>query len=341
LWELFVGIGGNNGDTTKLYFTAGIPGGGAIQSHGLFGVLSVSTAAATAAPAVNNAGIVSSACYASCSGNGVAGGSIAAIFGTNLTDGSSCVHATGCDQTFDNQRRLRTNMAGAQVTVNGSPVPIFYATPLTLGIQVPPGLTGSTATVQVTVNGQVSNTQTLTLAPVSPGIFTTNFQGTGAGAFTHNDAAGTPVDAQNPARPGETIVLYMTGLGQTTPAVAVGLVPTATTNTTATPTVTIDGLPAQVQFAGLSGCCVGLNQINFVVPAAVHTNTTVNAVVAISGAQSNTVTLAVGAPVSGTSSEPPAADPPPAQATTPPPSSNQPATPPPPAPIDPYDPYGY
>ena len=45
LWGLIVGNGGNGGDNHTLYFTAGVPGSGAIQSHGLFG--SISTVNAT------------------------------------------------------------------------------------------------------------------------------------------------------------------------------------------------------------------------------------------------------------------------------------------------------
>ena len=37
LWALTFGNGGNAGDRDKLYFTAGIPGGGQLEDHGLFG----------------------------------------------------------------------------------------------------------------------------------------------------------------------------------------------------------------------------------------------------------------------------------------------------------------
>lgn len=40
LWDLRFGNGTKAGDADKLYFTAGIPGGGALEDHGLFGSLS-------------------------------------------------------------------------------------------------------------------------------------------------------------------------------------------------------------------------------------------------------------------------------------------------------------
>jgi uncharacterized protein (TIGR03118 family) len=39
LWGLIFGNGGNGGDPNMLYFTAGIPGGGEVEDHGLFGVI--------------------------------------------------------------------------------------------------------------------------------------------------------------------------------------------------------------------------------------------------------------------------------------------------------------
>src|SRR5258706_400397 len=78
--------------------------------------------------------------------NPLAPGSIAAVFGSNLTDGTSCLPPS-CNPNFGMDGSLSTVMSGAQVAVNGMPVPIFYASPGQLGIQLPTDLTGSTATV--------------------------------------------------------------------------------------------------------------------------------------------------------------------------------------------------
>jgi uncharacterized protein (TIGR03118 family) len=43
LWGLKFGNGGQGGDPFKLYFAAGIPGGGTVEDHGLFGSLSVAS----------------------------------------------------------------------------------------------------------------------------------------------------------------------------------------------------------------------------------------------------------------------------------------------------------
>jgi uncharacterized protein (TIGR03437 family) len=91
---------------------------------------------------------------------------------------------------------------------------------------------------------------------------------------------------------GETVTIYANGLGATSAAVPTGEVPGGTVTTLTTPTVTIDGLPAQVDFSGLAGCCVGLNQINVEVPSGVRSGTNVPVVVSVGTQSSNTVNMA-------------------------------------------------
>lgn len=257
-----------------------------------FAILVLDVSAVAANPVVNTGGVVNAASYTLASSS-VAPGSIAAVFGTNLTDGNSCLPSEGCFPAFDTSGRLNTTMIGTRVTLNGTPVPIFYATPQQIGIQIPAELTGASATLQVIVGEQSSAPVSIPIEPFAPGIFSVTQDGKGAGVITHNN--GTPVNTGNPAFAGEMLVIYATGLGQATPVVPTGAIPAETTTTLTKPTVTIDGMPAQVQFAGLSGCCVGLNQINVIVPANVHAGANIPVSLNIGGKQSNTATLAVAA----------------------------------------------
>jgi len=239
-------------------------------------------------PQINAGGAVNNASY-NLQSSSVAPGSIAALFGANLTNGTSCL-PPACSPTFSNGR-LGTTMAGAQVTVNGTPVPIFYAAPTQFGIQIPFEATGTSATVSVSVAGQVGTLGTITLAPVAPGIFTATADGKGAGAITHVD--GSAVTTQNPAHAGELVILYATGLGQVAPAVPTGALPTGASSTVAPMTLTIGGVDVAPDFAGLAGCCVGLNQINVRLPAGVGSGNAVPVVLTIGGKSSNTATIAV------------------------------------------------
>lgn len=242
-------------------------------------------------PTINTGGIVNNASYTLASPN-AAPGTIVAIFGSYLTDGSSCLPPE-CNPAFDSDNKLNTTLAGTQVTVNDTPVPIFYASPLQLGVEIPTELAGKTsATVRVAAAGQQSAPMTISLDPVSPGIFSFTADGMGAGAITH--ANGTPVSPQNPAQPGEVVILYATGLGEVTPPVPTGMLPSGLSTAVAPVTVNIDGIAVIPDFAGLSGCCVGLNQINVRVPATARLANDIPVLLDVAGKQSNTVTMAVG-----------------------------------------------
>jgi uncharacterized protein (TIGR03437 family) len=99
---------------------------------------------------------------------------------------------------------------------------------------------------------------------------------------------------QASAAAGQVVVIYCTGLGATTPAVASGQA--APSNPLARidspPVVTIGGAPATVQFAGMTPGLVGLYQLNVVVPAGVS-GAAVPVAITHQGVTSNTVTIVV------------------------------------------------
>jgi uncharacterized protein (TIGR03437 family) len=73
------------------------------------------------------------------------------------------------------------------------------------------------------------------------------------------------VTAANPAKAGEYLQLYATGLGETNPPAPAGQA--AVAPCLATVTVTINGIPAEVAYAGLQGQYPGLYQVNVKAPA--------------------------------------------------------------------------
>ena len=267
----------------------GVPQGGVSNSP-----QTVNVQLAVGIPLINDNGvvngIVNNATYAP--GGALSPGTIAAIFGANLTDGTSCLPPT-CSPTFGSNGKLNTTMAGAQASIDGTPMPIFYATPGQLGVQIPFELARPTTppNVIVSVGGQASTPEPVNVAPTSPGIFTYTADGKGAGAITHVD--GSAVNAQSPAQRGEVVILYATGLGLVNPAVPTGTLPAGASTTVSPVTLTIGGIAVSPDFAGLSGCCAGLNQINARIPANVMPGTAVPVVLSVSGASSNTATIAV------------------------------------------------
>ena len=172
--------------------------------------------------------------------------------------------------------------------------PLFYAGPGQVNAQVPWELAGQPqTTITASINGQTSAPQTVNLATYAPGIFAANAEGTGPGAIL--DSNFQLVSATNPTTAGAIIQIYCTGSGPVTNQPATGapspLNPLASTTTW--PAVTIGGAPAAAQFSGLTPGDVGLYQVNAYVPPASSRGATVPVVIAIGGATSNTVTIAV------------------------------------------------
>jgi uncharacterized protein (TIGR03437 family) len=258
------------------------PPGGGVSNELTFTVTSESSG-----PTIFPDGVVNAASYALASTAAVSPGSIAAIFGSNLSD---CL-PLGCNSSFDANGRLVTKLGATQVLINDTAAPMFYASPNQLVVQVPADLQGDSATVKIVVGEKSSPVEVTTVSPVSPGIFTVAADGRGAAAITHVD--GSLCTAANAARPGEMLVLYATGLGIVVPSVPTGVRPAGISTVANSTTVFIDNIPVVPDFAGLSPCCVGLNQVNFRVPEAVQPGDSVPVVIGIGNVLSNPVTLAV------------------------------------------------
>jgi uncharacterized protein (TIGR03437 family) len=116
-------------------------------------------------------------------------------------------------------------------------------------------------------SGAVSNSVTVPLAPTAPGVYTVPSGGLGPGAILHADFS--LVNDASPAAAGETVLIYLTGMGATSPAPADGTAGTVTTLYKSVSDVAIyfGGQPGVVAFNGLAPGFPGLYQINVTLPA--------------------------------------------------------------------------
>lgn len=183
-------------------------------------------------------------------------GELVSIFGTNLagktsTDGS-----------------LPTTLAGVQVLVNGTPAPIYFVSPGQINAVIPVSVTSLTASLQVVNNGTPSNTVFNYVTLTQPGVFNSY---TALPAIQHSDY--TMVTSSSPVRPGETILVYLTGLGTLD----------GSGNSTEKFTASMGGTAATVLFAGSQSTVGGGYQMNVTVPSNV---TTGNVYLDISGPDS-------------------------------------------------------
>ena len=212
-------------------------------------------------------------------------GGLITIFGANMSN-SGGVPATAVPLPID--------LNGATVYMNDEQLPILYSSPTQLNVQVPYALPLDKA-VSFTVQhaGAQMTAPPIQVASSLPAVFTVNASGSGQGAITSSNYV--LADANNPAKRGDTIIIYCTGLGQVTPAVLEGTPapsnPPATT--IAVPTVTIGGEQAPVVFHGLSPGSTGLYQINAVLPTDATTGNAVPVIVYVNNVASPAVTMSV------------------------------------------------
>lgn len=192
---------------------------------------------------------------------GIAQGEIFVAYGTDLGP-TKIVQAT----TLPLPTTLpASNGTQIKITQGGTVyiAPIVYTLNSQIAAIMPSGVpvsTGTTlATIQVTYNGVAGNNFSVRIVDSNFGISTADQTGGGRAVIT--DANYTVITPANSAIPGRTYTMWGTGLG-----------PTDSDNTNATkgtfPTihVLVGGTEANVPYAGLSGG-VGLNQINFTIPA--------------------------------------------------------------------------
>src|ERR1035437_7456825 len=234
-------------------------------------------------PSISAGGILNAASYAV--GTPVAPGSIVAVYGSFPVSAPSMTPGAPWP----------TSLGGLSMQFAGTKAPLYYVSAGQVNLIVPWELANqSQASVTVTVNGQTSSAQTVSLAAYSPGIFSMNGQGTGQGAIL--DTSSRLVDQSNPAIAGATYLqIYCTGLGPVANQPASGAVSPSgpLASTTTNPTVTIGGAPASVIFSGLAPGFVGEYQVNALVPPNSAAGDAVPVVISIGGNASNTVTVAV------------------------------------------------
>ena len=215
----------------------------------------------------------------------IAQGSMFVVYGKNMGP-STLVQASAFP--------LLANLGGtsAKITVAGTTVDaiMIYTVASQIAAVLPSNTPAGTGTITVSYSGQTSATAPITVVPSSFGTFTVNQAGSGAGIVTYADYS--LVTLTKAANPGETLLIWGTGLGPVTGNEAGGPLPGDLTKVPAE--IWLGGKLASRSYAGRSGCCTGLDQIAFVVPRDV-TGCNVPMAIKINDKVSNFSTMAIAA----------------------------------------------
>ncbi len=205
---------------------------------------------------LNPTGVVNAASSAPFTA-GIAPGELLTLYGTNLADSLQVASSIPFSTTLNN----------VQVTIDGVAAPIYYVSPAQVSVIVPYETSAAIAQIQVTTDGNASNMITEYTNETSAGVFTVPPGGIGYGAVLHPN--GSLVTPSNPAKSGETVSVFVTGLGAVSPSIPDGAAgPSGTlSQTTNTITADISGTTATVTYAGLAPQLAGLYQVNLTIPA--------------------------------------------------------------------------
>ena len=162
--------------------------------------------------------------------------------------------------------KMPTQLDGVGVTVNGKSAFVYYVSPTQVNILTPPDAISGPVAVQVTNNGVATATFTAQAQPQSPSFFVFNGGPYVAAVHATGTLAGPAAlypGSTTPVKPGETVLIYANGFGTASTPVVSGS-PTQSGTLSPLPAISIGGLPASVQFAGLVS--PGLFQFNVTVP---------------------------------------------------------------------------
>jgi uncharacterized protein (TIGR03437 family) len=215
----------------------------------------------------------------------ISGGTILSLFGTGLAPSEQSAQSVP----------LPTTLAGVSVTINDVPAPLFFVSPGQINLQTPFSITGATARIVVNNNSNLSTAVDVPVAATSPGIFSRDQNGIGPAVITHADFS--LVTTQDPALPGETIIIFLTGLGAVDPPFADG----APGPSSPLSVVTDQDLQVEfgrevgtILFAGAAPGFVGLYQINVTIPDTVVVGTAVPVAIQTTNGFTDLVDLAIG-----------------------------------------------
>lgn len=253
--------------------------------------------AAQSGPLIAIGGIVDNASFSS--GQPVASGSIAAIFGTQFASGPF----------YASSLPLPTSLGGIQVLVNGTAAPIFYVDANQVDIQAPFEITGQSV-VQMVRNGQGGNQVSVILDPIAPRLFALRqlppAPDTSPYGIVINAADGTLALPSNlgvpahPAKRGDVVTIYALGLGPVSPSIPTGVgAPSSEPLARVTNSVQVlfgGGFlgfsTATPSYAGLAPTFAGLYQINVTIPLDTPTGN-VPVMINMPGHASNFVEMAI------------------------------------------------
>lgn len=155
---------------------------------------------------------------------------------------------------------------GVRVLINNIPANIYYVSPAQVNLLIPTSLIAGPVILQLVVDSLAGPAIPIMLQSAAPSLFQLD-----AATVLAVHLNGSTITAASPARPGEVVVLFASGLGPTNPAAIPNQIPQQAASVTpmSSFSMMINGSPVssqQILYAGVVPTFAGLFQINVQLP---------------------------------------------------------------------------
>jgi uncharacterized protein (TIGR03437 family) len=219
-----------------------------------------------AGPSYSAAGIVNASNF---SAGPFAPNSVITVFGDGLArDEHRLVDAdlVKCNSSQVGARCLPLELNYVRVYVQDQLVPLLYVGPRQINFLMSSLEPAGPVKIRVVTEGITGPEIPVTLADAAPALFSM------AGGYAiATDSAGKLLTADSPAHAGDIVVIYLTGLGRTSPNPAMGEIPSYAASMVASASLKLTlnetGVdPMLIKYAGLTPGSAGLYQINLEMP---------------------------------------------------------------------------
>lgn len=201
--------------------------------------------------------------------------------GTLITITASGLTANSASAPDDGTQPLPTKLGGIRVMFDGIALPLLSVSPAQIRAQIPFELSNRSAGSMYIRSEHADGSVTITSAaairivPANPGLFAFGGPEPRSGLILHADPTspehgGTPVTADNPAKPGEVVILWAAGLGRVSAVapLATGAPFEGSDAHVLTPvSAVVNGRSAQVVSAGLPHGSIGIYEVRILLPA--------------------------------------------------------------------------
>lgn len=237
---------------------------------------------ASSLPTLSRYGVVNGASFAA--GEAVSPGSIVSVFGRSLAQTS-----LGAEQI-----PLPTALGSTSLLIGGRAAPLYFTSLGQINAQAPFELMPSGMTqVLAKVGDRYTTPVRVPVASARPGVFQTP-QATGLNRAIVQNEDGSLNGPSNPARRGEAIVVYLSGIGEVDPPAVTGAA-SELSGTTLPTSASVGGEEAGVFYLGMTPGFVGLAQANLVLGPDTPIGDAVPLEIVVDGQPSNPLVVSIAA----------------------------------------------